>query len=263
MKKSGVILEINKESGYAIVTGKVVSTSEGEKGGNEWYLVKLQFEDDETEKISDIWFWNDKDATDFRRFQADRAKQKNLRIGNMVTIRCRFRDDTKKEAYGYGINYSGLIHVKPDTEHEKDDRNVVVGSVTSMKDVIIKGQNALRLNVYGGKRKSASGEIIYRHIAVTLMGDLAIMARTDFAEIRTENGVIRKNGVFRCGAIHQYYLSTECPICYETTKYDQSSGKMICEECGCSFDPEEKDRRESVFAYDYFVTDEREYKGGN
>ena len=35
---------------------------------------------------------------------------------------------------------------------------------------------------------------------------------------------------------------------------------MVCPECGAEFDPEEKDKRENVFAFDYIVTEEHEMR---
>lgn len=263
-KRSGIIMDINKASGYAVVAGIVTGTAEGEKGADSWYCVKLRYEDDEGMKDTDIYFWNDMEADDFRRYQADRAKQKNLRDGSAIVVRCRFRDDSKKEATGYGIYYSGLIRIKPDTEHEKDDRSVLYGIVTSMKDVTVKGQAALRLNVYAGKNKLPDGETMYQHVSVFLTGDQAAMARTDLAEKNLGNGmVLRKKAAFRCGVIRTYYMPSECPICCETMQYDAGSGQMICPGCGAEVEPEARDKRESVFAYNYIVTEEREARGGN
>lgn len=261
-KNSGIIMNINKASGYAVVAGTVTGTAEGQKGDDTWYCVKLRYEDNEEMKDTDIYFWNDMEADDFRRYQADRAKQKNLHDGSIIMVRCRFRDDSQKEATGYGIYYSGLLRIKPDTEHEKDDRSVLYGTVTSMKDVTVREENALRLNVYAGKRTLPDGKTMYQHVSVLLTGDQAIMARTDLAPKDLGNGsVLRKKAVFRCGAIQTYYLS-ECPICCEPMQYHADSGQMVCRGCGAEVQPEEKDKRESVFAFHYIVTEDREVKGG-
>lgn len=261
MAKSGIIMKINEESGYAVLAGNVTKLSEGEKGADSWYCVRLSYEDNGETKDTDIYFWNDSEADDYRRYQADRAKQKNLREGSAIVVRCRFRDDSKKEATGYGIYYNGLIRIKPDTEHEKDDRSVLAGTVTAMKDVTVRGRDALRLNVYAGKYKGPDGEFLYKNVWVTLLGDQAVMARTDLAEKDLGNGmVLRKKAVFRCGAIRVYYMPTECPICFEAASYNTESGMMVCPECGAEFDPEEKDKRENVFAFDYIVTEEHEMR---
>ncbi len=264
MAKSGIIMNINKSSGYAIVTGSVAGLSEGEKNGDFWYCVRLCYEDNENNgemKNTDIYFWNDSEADDFRRYQADRAKRKNLSNGSVIVVRCRFRDDSKKEATGYGIYYNGLIRVKPDTEHEKDDRSVLAGTVTAMKDVTVRGQDALRLNVYAGKSTAPDGTPIYQHVFVTLLGDQAIMARTDFVEKDFGNGtVLRKNAVFRCGGIRVCYMPSECPICCDTMQYHMESGQMVCSGCGAEIEPDIKDKRESVYAFDYLITEEREIR---
>lgn len=262
-KRSGIIMDINKTSGYAVVAGTVAGTDEGKKGEDSWYCVKLRYEDDGEIKDTDIYFWNDMEADDFRRYQADRAKQKNLRDGSDIVVRCRFRDDSKKEATGYGIYYSGLIRIKPDTEHEKDDRSVLAGIVTSMRDATVRGQNALRLNVYAGKSKLLDGTPMYQHVSVLLTGDQAAMARIDLAEKDLGNGmVLRKKAVFRCGSIRAYYMPSECPICYDTMQYDEVSGHMVCQYCGAEVEPEAKNKRESVFAYGYIVAEERKLRGG-
>lgn len=259
--KSGIIMKINEESGYAVIAGSVARLSEGEKGADFWYCVRLSYEVGKEMKETDIYFWNDSEADDYRRYQADRAKQKNLQEGNAIVVRCRFRDDSKKEATGYGIYYNGLIRIRPDTEHEKDDRSVLAGTVTAMKDVIVRGQDALRLNVYAGRYKNPDGDFLYKNVWVTLLGDQAAMARTDLAEKDLGNGIIlRKKAVFRCGAIRVYYIPTECPICLETALYQAESGKMICPECGAEAVPEEKNKRENVFGFDYIVTEEREMR---
>lgn len=260
-KNSGIIMNINKESGYVIAAGAVAKLSEGEKGSDTWYCVKLRYEDGGEMKDTDIYFWNDSEADDYRRYQADRAKQKNLHEGSLIVVRCRFRDDSKKEATGYGIYYNGLIRVKPDTEHEKDDRSVLAGTVTSMKNVTVRGQDALRLNVYAGKGRAQDGSTTYQNVSVTLLGDQAVMARTDLAAKDLGNGLeLRKKAVFRCGGIRTFYMSSECPICCGTMQYDAKPGKMACPECGVQIDPDDKDKRESVYAYEYIVTEEREMR---
>lgn len=261
MVKSGIIMNINKESGYVIIAGSVAGISEGEKNGDTWYGIKLRYEDDGETKYTDIYFWNDSEADDFRRYQADRARQKNLRSGSRIVVRCRFRDDSKKEAVGYSIYYSGLIRVKPDTEHEGDDRSVLAGTVMAMKNVTVKGQDALRLNVYAGKYAAPDGSPLYRYVLATLLGDQAVMARTDFAEKDLGNGmVLRKNAVFRCGGIRVYYMPSECPICCDTMQYQTESGKMLCACCGAEVDPDAKDKRESVYASNYLITGEHEMR---
>lgn len=252
-KQSGIIMQINGQSGYSIITGVVTGTAYGNKNGNNWYLLKLKFQEGNEEKNTDIWFWDDNNADDYRRYRADNAKRKNVHNGSSVTVRCKFRDESKKEANGYSIHYDGLIKVKPDSEHEKDDRSVVIGTVTSMKDGKVKGQDAVKLNVYAGKKKSGD-ETIYRHISVTITGDKANMARVDFNG--TENS--KKKAVFRCGSVGTYYSKGECECCYGVTKYDASTNNMVCEDCGCMYLPAEEKKRESVFAYDYIITGEKQ-----
>ncbi len=256
-------MDINRASGYMVVAGTVAGTAEGEKGEDTWYCVKLRYEDNGEMKDTDIYFWNDMEADDFRRYQADRAKQKNLHDGSVIVVRCRFRDDSKKEATGYGIYYSGLIRIKPDTEHEKDDRSVLAGTVTSMKNVTVREQDALKLNVYAGKTRLPDGTSMYQHVSVYLTGDQAVMARTDLAEKDLGNGILlRKKAVFRCGAVRTYYVPPECPISCGPMQYDEASGKMVCPDCGAMMEPETRDKRESVFAFDYMVLENREIKRG-
>lgn len=256
-------MNINEASGYAVVAGTVAGTAEGEKGEDTWYCVKLRYEDGGEMKDTNIYFWNDAEADDFRRYQADRAKQKNLRDGSVIVVRCRYRDDSKKEATGYGIYYSGLIRIKPDTEHEKDDRSVLAGTVTSMKNVTVRAQDALKLNVYAGRTQSPEGETLYQHVSVYLTGEQAVMARTDLAGKDLGNGMLlRKKAVFRCGAIRTYYIPPECPIDCGPMQYDEDSGQMVCPDCGHRIEPKARDRRESVFAFNYIAIEDREVKGG-
>lgn len=255
-------MDINRASGYVVVAGTVAGTTEGEKGEDTWYCVKLRYEYNGEMKDTDIYFWNDMEADDFRRYQADRAKQKNLHDGSVIVVRCRFRDDSKKEATGYGIYYSGLIRIKPDTEHEKDDRSVLVGTVTSMKNVTVRGQDALKVNVYAGKTRLPDGASIYQHVSVYLTGDQAVMARTDLAERDLGNGMLlRKKVVFRCGAVRTYYIPPECPISCGPMQYDEASGKIVCPDCGAMTEPAVRDKRERVFALDYMVLEDREIRG--
>lgn len=256
MKKNGIILTVNSDSGYVILTGRVVKTMQGEKNGDDWYQVTMEYDEDGETKRTVVCFWNDRDATDFKRYRADRAKAKKLRTGSIITVRCKFRDASKKEATGYSIHYDGLILVKADLEHDRDDRSVLIGTVTSIKDITVRGQNALKLNVYAGRERRGA-EVRYRNIAVTLTGDLAIMAASDLAGHTDENGTeYRKNVVFRCGTVSTYYPPAECPVCGEQMQYDPESGQMHCGECGVAVPPDEDEKRESVFGYDYFVTGE-------
>lgn len=260
---TGIIMTINPSSGYVVVAGTVAGLDEGKKDNDEWFAVKLHYEDEGEIKETDIYFWNDSEADDYRRYQADKAKRKNLREGSAIVVRCRFRDDTKKEATGYGIYYSGLLRIRPDTEHEKDDRSILVGTVTSMKDVTVRGQDAVRLNVYAGKVPASDGGEMYQNVSVTMTGKQAVMARMDLAEENRADGtLVRKKAVFRCGAVRTFYNSTECPVCYETMQFDETAGRMICHECGAQIVPDSRDRREAVYAYDYIVIEERVRRRG-
>lgn len=263
MTSTGIIMTINPSSGYVVVAGTVAGLAEGKKDNDEWFAVRLHYEDEGEIKETDIYFWNDSEADDYRRYQADKAKRKNLQEGSAIVVRCRFRDDTKKEATGYGIYYSGLIRIRPDTEHEKDDRSVLVGTVTSMKDVTVRGQDAVRLNVYAGKVPASDGGEMYQNVSVTLLGSQAVMARTDLAEeVRDDGTMIRKKAVFRCGAVRTFYMSAECPVCYETMQFDENAGKMVCPGCGAQVTPDSRDRREAVYAYDYIVIEDRVRRRG-
>ena len=169
----GVILTINQESGYVVIAGVVAGLSEGKKGNDEWVDIRLRYQDEGRMKETEIYFWNDSEADDYRRYLADKVKRKNLEEGSAIVARCRFRDSSKKEATGYGVYYSGLIHIRPDTEHEKDDRSVLVGTVTSMKDVTVKGQDALRLNVYVGKAPTS------HYLAIRQLWHVRILLKRD------------------------------------------------------------------------------------
>ena len=119
----------------------------------------------------------------------------------------------------------------------------------------------MRLNVYAGKAKADDGSIVYQNMSVTLLGDQAIMARADFAEKNLGNGmVLRKKAAFRCGAIRIYYILSECPICCMNMQFKIKSGRMVCPGCGAEINLDEKDKRKSVYAFEYIITEERKVR---
>lgn len=119
----------------------------------------------------------------------------------------------------------------------------------------------MRLNVYAGRAKTVDGNNVYQNVSVTLLGDQVIMARADFAEKNLGNGmVLRKKAVFRCDAIRIYYISSECPICCMNMQFKIKSGRMVCPGCGAKINPDEKDKRKSVYAFEYIITKERKVR---
>lgn len=137
-------------------------------------------------------FWNDLDAEeDWRRHTADRVLNMKPRKGSVVMMRCKFQNETMQNATGYSMYYNGLVKIKPDGEHDEENRNVVFGTVSSLKDVTVCGSDAVRANVYVGKR-NVNGVPSFHYVTVTLMNDLAIMARTDLAPVANADDTITR-----------------------------------------------------------------------
>ena len=127
------------------------------------------------------------------------------RKGSVVMMRCKFQNETMQNATGYSMYYNGLVKIKPDGEHDEENRNVVFGTVSSLKDVTVCGSDAVRANVYVGKR-NIDGVPSFHYVTVTLMNDLAIMARTDLAPVtNADDTVTKKKAAFCCGKISVYY----------------------------------------------------------
>ena len=254
MRKNGVILNINRTGGLVMLIGTVLSVT---KKDDRRCTIRIQHEVDGEWKRTDVTFWNDLDAEeDWRRHTADRVLNMKPRKGSVVMMRCKFQNETMQNATGYSMYYNGLVKIKPDGEHDEENRNVVFGTVSSLKDVTVCGSDAVRANVYVGKR-NVNGVPSFHYVTVTLMNDLAIMARTDLAPVANEDDTItRKKAAFCCGKIAVYYHSVPCPICGEPMAYDQTDSCMCCADCGITQEPEPGKKQESAFATDYIVTGE-------
>lgn len=254
MRTNGIILNINQENGVAMLIGTVLNVIKRDKLR---CTIQLQHEVDGEWKRTDITFWNNPDATeDWKRNTADRVMNMKPRKGSIVLVRCKFQNETMQNATGYSMYYNGLVKIRPDEDHPEDNRNVVFGTVSSLKDVTVRGSNAVRANVYVGKRY-VNGTQMFHYVTVTLMDDLAIMAKTDLMpKDNPDNTLTRKKAAFCCGKIATYYHPSICPICGETMEYDPQRNKMYCEDCEVEEDVDPSKKQESVFASDYIVTGE-------
>ena len=125
MRKNGVILNINRTSGLVMLIGTVLSVT---KKDDRRCTIRIQHEVDGEWKRTDVTFWNDPDAEEeWRRHTADRVLNMKPRKGSVVMMRCKFQNETMQNATGYSMYYNGLVKIKPDGEHDEENRNVVFG----------------------------------------------------------------------------------------------------------------------------------------
>lgn len=254
MRKNGIILNINRENGVVMLVATIL---EVKRPDNRRVTIRVQHEVDGEWKRTDVTFWNNPDAKEpWKQNTADRIMNLKPRKGSVVMIRCKFQNRTMQNATGYAMIYNGIVRIAPDTDHPKDNRTVVFGTISSLKEVNVCGSDAVRASVYVGKHQE-NGETIFHYVSVTLMDDLAIMARTDLMpKDNPDRTWTRKKAAFCCGKRDVYYHPTTCPLCGGPMEYDPQKNKMYCADCEVEEDPDPSKKQESVFASDYIVTGE-------
>lgn len=254
MRKNGIILNINRNTGLVMLIGTVLSVTMRD---NRRCTVRIQHEVDGEWKRTDVTFWNDPNAEEeWRRNTADRIMNMKAHSGSIVLVRCKFQNATMQNATGYAMYYNALVHIKPDQEHPEDNRNIVFGTIAGLKDVVVRGSNAVRANVYVGKRR-IDGQTFFHYVAVTMMDDLAMMAKTDLMPVANDDDTeTKKKAAFCCGRVTHYYRPVTCPICGGSMEYDAEKNSMCCKDCELEEEPDPSTKQESTFASNYIVTGE-------
>lgn len=192
----------------AIVTGVVKSV----KDDAEKLSVALEYQGYDAvrkasePKVSYIYFYNQDRRDDGREpiLYAEKARRMRLREGSSVIAYVRFTDDEKKNAYGYGIKYDGVMSIRTGEGEEQKTYSCVKGLVTRLtRKQDSKGNDFLSVSVYTGKDKD--GNFVSESVQVRNTRRNANLVANAEKVLSPRNDGTKLAACFTCGAPYEAY----------------------------------------------------------